>query len=196
MMPARRLPRLTSIAMAAGLLLLNVGGASLRAQGAPWRIEQPDVRVVCSMTVGGSFEIRTRALTATVTGDGAAEAPYGGDISVDLRTLDAGIGLRTRHLRENYLEVGRGEGFDKAVLSQITVKGPDGRATFSGTLRLHGTSRPITGQAQLRRTSGAVRVEAAFPVSVADFGIAEPRYLGVGVKDVVQVKVTFVATSK
>ena len=195
MMPARRLPQVAPFAIAACLLLVTFGGAALRAQGAPWRIEQPDVHVVCSMTVGGSFEIKTKALTSTVTGDGTAEAPFSGDISVDLRTLDAGIGLRTRHLQENYLEVGKGEGFDKAVLSQITVKGPDGHATFSGTLRLHGTFRPVTGQAALRRTPGAVRVEAAFPVSVADFGIAEPRYLGVGVKDVVQVKVAFVAKS-
>ena len=28
--------------------------------------------------------------------------------SVDLRTLDTGIGLRNAHLRDNYLEVSRG----------------------------------------------------------------------------------------
>ena len=38
-----------------------------------------------------------------------------------------------------------------------------------------------------------MRVEAAFPVTLADYGIAKPRYLGVGVKDEVEVKVSLVA---
>ena len=38
-----------------------------------------------------------------------------------------------------------------------------------------------------------MRVEATFPVTLPDYGIAKPRYLGVGVKDEVGVKVSLVA---
>jgi hypothetical protein len=172
------------------LLLVVTAGRLLDAQGTQWRIEQPDVRVVCPMTVGGSFEVRTRALTGTLTaanGGGALD----GQIVVDLRTLDAGIDLRTRHLRDTYLEVGKGEGFDQAILSKITVGALEGRVAFDGTLQLHGTARPVSGMAELRRASGGLRVEATFPVTIAAFAIAEPRYLGVGVRDVVQVRVSF-----
>ncbi len=66
-----------------------------------------------------------------------------GEIVVDLATIDTGIALRNQHLRENYLEVAKGRGFDKAVLSEIRVHDADGeefqgRTAFTGTLLLHG----------------------------------------------------------
>lgn len=175
------------------LTLLVCYGGTLRARDASWQIEQPVVRVACTMTVGGTFEARTTSLSGTLTEGKPPADTYDGEIAVDLRTLDAGIGIRTEHMRSTYLEVGKGDGFDKATLSQITMSGLEGRVNFGGTLRLHGTSRPIAGHADLRRTPGAVRVDATFPVSLSAFAITEPRYLGVGVKDVVQIRVTFVA---
>ena len=52
---------------------------------------------------------------------------------MDLRTLDTGIGLRNRHLRENYLEVDKAPGFETATLSEIHLDGldpnkPEGKA--------------------------------------------------------------------
>ena len=38
-----------------------------------------------------------------------------------------------------------------------------------------------------------MKVDATFPVQLPDFGIPEPRYLGVGVRDQVQVRARFVA---
>jgi hypothetical protein len=174
------------------LVLLAVFAKSSSAQSATWAIEQPDVRVVCPMTVGGSFEARTKSLTGalTATGEGGA---FDGRIAVDLRTLDTGIDLRTHHLRE-HLEVGKGDGFDTAVLSGITLSSMEGRATFSGMLQLHGTARPLNGAADVQHRRGVLRIDATFPVRLSDFAIAEPRYMGIGVKDVVQVKVSFVAT--
>jgi hypothetical protein len=149
------------------------------------------------MTVGGSFEAKTGAIRGTVT-LGAPGATLGGDLSVDLATLDTGIGLRNEHLRDRYLEVGRGEGFDRAVLSEIRLgvadpRGFEGKTTFTGTFLLHGTKNPVAGQATVRREGKAVRVEASFPVTVSAFGIAKPQYLGVGVRDQVTVAVSLLA---
>jgi polyisoprenoid-binding protein YceI len=58
-------------------------------------------------------------------------------------------------------------------------------------LLVHGTRKPVSGQIQVTRTGSDVRIDASFPVNLPDFGIPEPRYLGVGVKDQVQVKVKF-----
>jgi hypothetical protein len=117
---------------------------------------------------------------------------------VDLRTLDTGIGLRTQHMREKYLEVGRGAGFDTAVLSELRLGEVDpgtfrGRTTFTGTLLLHGVRKPVAGQVDIKREGAAVSAQASFPVTLSDFGIARPEYLGVGVADVVQVKVALSA---
>ena len=94
--------------------------------------------------------------------------------------------------------MGKGQSFEHAVLSDIRLGDVDpetfqGRTAFSGTFSLHGTQRAISGQAEVRRQGDSVRVEASFPVTLADYGIPKPQYLGVGVKEEVQVKVSLVA---
>ena len=153
----------------------------------------------CPLTVGGSFQAKTNAMAGQLAPDPSNPSRLTGELAVDLKTLDSGIGLRNTHMRENYLEVGKGESFDRAVLSEIALGGGDvatvsGSTTFTGMLQLHGTKKAVSGQARVTRSGSDVRVEASFPVSLPDFGIAEPRYLGVGVKDQVQVRVKFGST--
>ena len=186
-------PRLTWLVP----VLLAIPATGTLAADVSWRVVRGDVRVVCPLTVGGSFEARTVAIRGTVT-LGAPGNALGGDLSVDLSTLDSGIGLRNEHLRNSYLEVRRGEGFDRAVLSEIRLGDGDprevqGKTRFTGTFLLHGTKRPIGGPATVRREGTTVRVEASFPVTVSEFGIEKPQYLGVGVKEQVNVTVSFVA---
>jgi len=176
----------------------SVAPAVARAQDAAWRVGSGEVAVVCPLTVGGRFEAKTRSVSGQLAVDPAQPSRLTGEIAVDLKTLDTGIGLRNTHMRENYLEVGKGDGFDRAVLSEIVLKGEaatvTGATTFTATLLVHGTRKPVSGQAHISRAGADVHVDASFPVTLADFGIAEPRYLGVGVKDQVQVKVKFGST--
>ncbi|PYQ45586.1 MAG: hypothetical protein DMF77_03840 [Acidobacteria bacterium] len=65
---------------------------------------------------------------------------------------------------------------------------------FTGILLLHGTRHAVSGQADIRFEGSAVRVAASFPVHIDNYGIAPPRYLGVGVKNEVQVKVSLLVT--
>src|SRR5687767_11543187 len=81
-----------------------------------YRIEQGAVRVICPMTIGGSFDAKTTALSGSVTTGPSGSHAFDGSLAVNLRTLDTGIGLRNQHLRENYLEVDKGPGFDTATL--------------------------------------------------------------------------------
>jgi polyisoprenoid-binding protein YceI len=162
-----------------------------------WRVPQGDVRVKCPMTIGGSFDAKTTALAGALTTSGPATID--GSLAVDLRTLDTGIGLRNDHLREKYLEVDKGAGYDKAVLSEITLKGlnpdaPEGKGSFSGSLALHGVTKTVSGPVDVRKAGAGLRVKASFPVNLPDYNIAEPRYLGVGVRNIVQVDVTFTTT--
>jgi polyisoprenoid-binding protein YceI len=180
-------------------MLLSLLHGSIQATDRPaWRVVRGDVRVTCPMTVGGGFEARTSSLGGTVTLAAAHPAALSGELSVDLGELDTGIVLRNDHLRETYLEVDKGPAFAKAVLSEIHLGDVDaqtfqGRTRFSGVFQLHGMLRAIQGQAEIRRAGSSMRVEASFPVTLADYGIAKPQYLGVGVQDEVQVKVSLVA---
>jgi polyisoprenoid-binding protein YceI len=177
------------------LFLVWLAGATIAAAG-PWRVEQADVRVVCPMTVGGSFAAKTKALSGSVTPSTHHSPAFDGSLAVDLRTLDTGIDLRNEHLRERYLEVSKAPGYDNAILSDIDLKGvdpvtPEGKGSFTGSLALHGVKNTVTGSVEARKAGAGIRVKATFPVNLADFHIDEPSYLGVGVKDTVQVEVAF-----
>ena len=188
-------PALTIVASA--LITWFVASGIGVAQSRSWTTTTGDVRVTCPLTVGGSFEAKTTALAGRLSVDPATTA-LAGELSVELKTLDTGISLRNQHMLDNYLEVQKGEDFETAVLSNIDV-GPltagvtDGHSRFTARLRLHGTTQSVAGQATMSERGSAVRVEASFPIRISDYGIRDPRYLGVGVKNEVVVRVVFFA---
>ena len=181
------------------VLFASLSAAVASAAGGSWRVGQGDVSVKCPMTVGGSFDATSSALTGTLTASTARPSALDGSVAVDLRTIDTGISLRNDHLREKYLEVDKGAGYDQAVLSDVVLQGlnadgPGGKGSFTGSLMLHGVKKTVTGPVEVRQAGTAWRVRASFPVNLPDYNIEKPRYLGVGVKDTVQVSVTFTAT--
>lgn len=172
--------------------------AGLAAEGSSWRLDDGDVRIVVPLKPGGAFEAKTSALRGDLTPGASRPLAVAGEIALDLRTIETGISLRNRHLRENYLEVDKGRGFDHAVLSEIVLARADGpgfrgKTKFEGTLLLHGVSRPIAGEAVVRAEGPGVRVDADFVLTLTDFGIEPPQYMGVGVSNKLAVKVSFAA---
>jgi polyisoprenoid-binding protein YceI len=173
-------------------LLCAAGGAAHAAE--PWRIESGEVRVTVPLRPGGAFEAKSAALAGTLTPAGSLPVTLEGEVALDLATIDTGIALRNQHLREKYLEIAKGKGFDRAVLSGVAVRdaaGPEfeGRSAFVGTLLLHGVKGSAAGTAEIRRSGAGVRVDATFPLTLTDFGIQPPEYLGVGVANKVIVHV-------
>ena len=183
--------RLAAITLAS--LALAVTGAAEES----WTLTSGEVRVRCRLTVGGSFDAVTSQISGALRLDEAGARRYAGEIRVSLDSLDTGISLRNTHLRETYLEVGRGEEFREAVLTAVELAEPfppgvrDHETGFAGSLSLHGTRRRVEGEARLARRDGRVRVEAEFPLNLAEFAIPPPRYLGVGVRDEIRITVTF-----
>lgn len=157
------------------------------------RVTSGQVSVLCPLTIGGSFEARTKALTGQV-GMAPASQPLDGDLLVDLQTLETGIGLRDDHLKKKYLEVERGAGYSQARLRNIRVDKLSGKTPFHAVLMLHGQSKEVAGTADIKPEGDGYRLNASFPVRVSEFGIPEPTYLGVGVKDEVVVRVNLAAS--
>ena len=183
--------RSIQIACVAAFAVLTAAGAGF-AQDI-YRVSGGEVTVVCPLTVGGSFEAKTKTVSGEVASAPNASGTVGGSIKVDLQTLETGIGLRDRHMRENYLEVNKGPEFSVATIEGIKIDTKDGRTSFNGTLLLHGQRKEISGTAELKDQNGHIRVQAQFPLSVSQFAIPKPTYLGVGVKDEIEVKVTMTA---
>jgi len=194
----KRLHRRIAPALAL-LALLSPAIDGWAADVPSYRVLRGEVRIVCPLTVGGVFETKTTSISGTVGVADGSPAALSGELSVDLSTLDTGIELRNTHLREKYLEVARGAEFASAVISGVRLDKAGtstfrGQTPFAGTLLLHGVRRPMAGQAEIRSEGNDVRVLASFPLRIDDYGIAAPRYLGVGVKNEVQVKISLLVT--
>ena len=174
-----------------GLFLLPLPTRAQDADGAQTklRVMNAQVSVLCPLTIGGSFEARTKALSGQVGMAPDTSQPLDGDLAVDLQTLETGIGLRDEHLRKKYLEVERGPTYAQAHLRNIRVEKLAGKTPFRAVLMLHGQTKEVTGTADIKPEGDGYRLNASFPVRVSEFGIPEPTYLGVGVKDEVTVRV-------
>lgn len=119
--------------------------------------------------------------------------------TVPLAGLDTGIELRNKHMKEKYLEVGK---FPTAtlVVERATVKPPaDGAniaATAPGTLTIHGQTKPATVQYTAKKEQGVYAATGTLNIKLADFGIEVPNYMGITVKQDVEIKVTFKVSEK
>jgi polyisoprenoid-binding protein YceI len=172
-----------------------IGAASTAGAADAYKISGGEVTVMCPLTVGGSFEAKTKNLSGDVTPAADQQGAVRGTLRVELHTLETGIGIRDRHMKNNYLEVEKGPEFATAIIEDIRVEKLEGKTVFSGMLSLHGQKRKVTGPAELQQKDGSIRVQAQFPLKVSDFDIPAPTYLGVGVRDEIQIKVSLMATS-
>jgi polyisoprenoid-binding protein YceI len=176
-------------------IALMAGSAAPAGAADDYKVSGGEVTVMCPLTVGGSFEAKTKNLSGDVTPAADQQGAVRGTLRVELQTLETGIGIRDRHMKNNYLEVEKGPEFATAIIEDIRVEKLEGKTVFSGMLTLHGQKRKVTGAAELQQKDGRIRVQAQFPLKVSDFDIPAPTYLGVGVRDEIQIKVSLMATS-
>jgi len=172
-------------------MALMTGAAATAGAADAYKVSTGEVTVMCPLTVGGSFEAKTKSLSGDVlTADAGAVR---GALKVELQTLETGISIRDRHMKNNYLEVEKGPAFATAMLEDIRIEKMEGKTVFSGMLSLHGQKKKVSGAAELQQKDGKIRVQAQFPVKVSEFEIPAPTYLGVGVRDEIQIKVSLLA---
>jgi len=120
-----------------------------------------------------------------------------GDFELPMESLDTGIGLRTSHMKDKYLEAGK---FPKAIFQLKEMKlpsplTPNGYSAeeipFSGQLTLHGVQQLVSGKASIETRDGKVSAQVHFPVTLSTHEIIIPTYLGITVNDIVEVDASF-----
>ena len=119
-----------------------------------------------------------------------------GTVSIPLASLDTGMGLRNRHMTENYLHVDR---FPKALLKFRSVSLPENflkakkvsakSIPFKGTLKLHGIKKSVRGVASLERNGNRISGQAKFKINITDFEIKVPSFKGITVAKEVTISV-------
>jgi len=137
---------------------------------------ESSVSLAVELNPMGSFEATSEKLTGTVKNvKGKLTAQ---NIVLDLTSLDSGIELRDKHMKEDYFQTKK---FPKAVLTKAVGK----NGKFAGILMIRSIKHKINGTYKI---SGK-QLEAEFTTSMAAFKIKKASYMGVGVEDAIKVKV-------
>ncbi len=115
-----------------------------------------------------------------------------GTFEFELKTLDSGIALRDDHMLNKYLKVDQ---HPKATLvirdlqlsNEFSAEKPVISETdFTGELTLHGVTKPVKGKFKV---GDQRNVSADFKVTLSDFAIDIPTYMGITVADEVTISV-------
>jgi polyisoprenoid-binding protein YceI len=142
------------------------------------KISDAEVLFVAHGSLGMRIEGKTADLSVSRSGDAL-------EFVVRLETLQTGIDVRDRHMRDEVFEVQR---FPLARLRVLHPPPP--AATTSGTalgeLTVHGQTRPVNVAFKLKPRSG-YDVTASFRMDLRDYGMTAPTYLGISVKPQIDV---------
>ena len=131
-----------------------------------------------------SFSGKAKNITADFEIDPAILSKSTGKLTVDLRTLDTGLELRNKHMRENHLNT---DSFPNAVFDLDSVTGATAMAstgatnlTIHGTMTVHGVTRQVSAPGTLQAANGpagTLQVRTEFPLKITDYDIPRPEFL-------------------
>lgn len=123
-----------------------------------------------------------------------------GKATFDLSTLDTGIEMRNKHMKEKYLEVSK---YPQAIFEFTDIQLPadmpanfDKEVPFKGKLTVHGVAQNVTGTAKMKRDGGTLTGSAEFSTTVKSHKIDLPSFAGVTMADEVKVQVEFTGPLK
>lgn len=190
------------IAVASTLFLTMFAAA---ASGATYAIRTDDERNLVkfeSKAPMESFEGTTHTVSGTMTIDPSnPTVGFHLEVDVDLASLDTGISLRNRHMRENHLET---DEFPLATFrsekiveggGDALVPGTTRTVLTEGTLDLHGVPRTVRIPLELAWNGGEFTIESRFAVTLADHEISRPGFLMMKLSETQTVVVHLVASA-
>jgi hypothetical protein len=145
-------------------------------------LAESEVSIGVELNPMGSFEATSNAISGTAKKKGNQFIAQ--NVILDLTTLDSGIELRDKHMKEEYFETKK---FPKAVLIKAIGRG----GKFAGILMVRNVKTKIKGTFKI---SGKV-IEAEFATPMSAYKIKKASYMGVGVENLVKVKVKIPVSS-
>jgi len=111
---------------------------------------------------------------------------------VDLRTLDTGIGLRNRQMRDDYLHT------DKFPMAKFTGRivsaseaGVGHNVTVRGVMDIHGVKKPMEITGSLAPSGSRLRLRSSFEVKLGDHDIEIPRFMFLKIDETMKLELDY-----
>lgn len=124
---------------------------------------------------------------------GEPSGPTGFYLEVDLASLDTGLGLRNRHMRNNYLEVQEFPyaTFDGTIEDVETLQAERFRVWGVGAMEIHGVSREMRIPCDLSVEEDGYRTHCSFEVLLTDFDITIPKLMFLKLANEIRLELDF-----
>ncbi len=111
---------------------------------------------------------------------------------VDLASLDTGISLRNRHMRDNYLEVAE---FPYAVLegsiATVAETAEGFRIEAIGRMAIHGVEQAVSVPCEVTEEGSGYRARCALQVLLSDYDIEIPRVMFLKLANEIRLQLDF-----
>jgi polyisoprenoid-binding protein YceI len=112
---------------------------------------------------------------------------------VPLTTIDTGIGLRNRHMRDNYLHTDQ---FPLAIYTgKLSRYEKQNDSTYDvlveGKMKMHGEENPISAHGTVIHSDKGLRVTALFAIKLTDFKIKIPQLMFMKISETIRLEVDF-----
>lgn len=112
---------------------------------------------------------------------------------VDLNTLDTGIGLRNRHMRENYLETDKYQFafFEGHFTNVKQISDGEFEVETEGTMNIHGITKSVKTKGKLIKTQNGFTITSQFFVKLSDYKIDVPELMFVKISENMELQLNF-----
>lgn len=112
---------------------------------------------------------------------------------VDLNSLDTGIGLRNRHMRENYLHTDKYPitYYKGKIIKSDTVTENEFKIVTDGTIFIHGVEQPLTVEVTMVNKHKRFNIKCQFNVKLSDFNIKIPSIMFYKINETMDLRLNF-----
>lgn len=112
---------------------------------------------------------------------------------VDLATLDTGMGLRNRHMRENYLETDQFPfaEFSGKIIDVKKISNQEYKIGTKGIFKIHGkqTEMEISGHVIIQDEK--YNVKSNFEINLNDYNIKIPKLMFMKINELIKIELNF-----
>lgn len=117
---------------------------------------------------------------------------------VNLDALDTGIGLRNRHMKENYLETFRYPyaQLNGKVIDEEKISDNKSKVTVDGEMFIHGVAKKITVQGTIEKNKPSYRIQTDFIIKLSDYKIEIPSLMFMRISEDIKLVLDFYLREK
>ena len=132
------------------------------------------IDVTVNLSPAGSFHITSKKIKGKLKAKG--KGYIGKEISIKVKSFKTGIDLRDEHTKKRLSP----KKHPKIIVTKVTAKGGKGK----GVIKIKGTKKPFKFTYSVK---GKLMM-AEFKLNLKHFKLKDLTYLGVGAKDMVEIK--------